>query len=219
MAEMEYRYTLHGEKRQDVGKGASRRLRKENKVPAIIYGGKEEPLSVVLLQNELTKNARFDSFYSQIINLIIDGEGQEVLLRDMQRHPYKPIIQHVDLQRIVRGQELNATVVLHFLNEDACPAVKNEGGIITHEITEVEIVCRPRYLPERIEVDMANVRVGDVIYLSDLVMPEGVRLQQEDELEETVVANVFIPRVSLEEEEETPAVAETSAADSDKDKE
>lgn len=194
MAEVEYRYTLNGEKREDAGKGASRRLRKENKVPAIVYGGNEEPLKIALHQNELAKNARFDSFYSQIIDLVIDGEHQEVLMRDLQRHPYKPLIQHVDLQRIVRGQELQATVVLHYINEEKCPGVKNEGAIITHVLTEVDIICRPRHLPENIVIDMANAKAGDVFYLSDLVMPEGVRLVEEEDLDEVVIANVTFPR-------------------------
>ncbi|UJF23940.1 50S ribosomal protein L25/general stress protein Ctc [Suttonella sp. R2A3] len=191
----DYKYELHGMIRQDNGKGASRRLRREGWVPAIVYGGEGEPLSIAVKQDELVKNAKHDSFYSQIINLKIDGQDdQEILVRDVQHHVFKPLFQHFDFQRIVRGQELYATVQLHFINEETAPGVKDEGGIISHYLNSVDIVCRPRHLPEYIEVDMGEVEMGTVIHLSDLVMPEGVRLVQEEELEETAVAQVVYPQ-------------------------
>ena len=199
----EYRYELVGKLRQDNGKGASRRLRREGWVPAIVYGGEGEPLSIAIKQDELVKNARFDSFYSQIINLKIEGqEDLEVIIRDVQHHLYKPLFMHFDFQRIVRGQDMNATASLHFINEETCPGVKDEGGIISHYITSVDIICRPRNLPEYIEVDMGAAEMGTVIHLSDLVMPEGVRLAQEEELEETAVAQVVYPQTEEEEEDE-----------------
>ncbi len=209
-----YRYTLNGKLRQDKGKGASRRLRREGWVPAIVYGGEGEPVSISIRQDELVKNARFDSFYSQIINLKIEGqEDSEVLVRDVQHHVYKPLYQHFDFQRIVRGQDVFATVGLHFLNEETAVGVKEEGGVISHFLTAVEIVCRPSALPEYIEVDMGELKLGESIYLSDLVLPEGVRLQQEEELDTTLVATIAHPRTESD-DEEAEAVEDGDSMDS-----
>lgn len=198
----EYRYTLNGKRRQDAGKGASRRLRREGWVPAIVYGADEEALSIAIKQDELIKNARFDSFYSQVINLKIEGEEDtEVLVRDVQHHLYKPMYQHFDFQRIVRGQDVNSTVVLEFINEEKCPGVV-AGGIVARSFSSVEIVCRPRFLPEYIEVDMAEMELGDILNLSDLVLPEGVRLQQEEDLDLTPVVQIMHPRAEEEELDE-----------------
>lgn len=204
----EYRYTLNGKLRQDKGKGASRRLRREGWVPAVVYGGEGESISIAIKQDELAKNAKFDSFYSQIINLKIEGkEDTEVLVRDVQRHVFKPLFQHFDFQRIVRGQDIYSTVSLHFINEDEAPGVKEENGVITHFYTSVEIVCQPRHLPEYIEVDMGSLSIGDSVYLSDLKLPEGVSLQQDENLDSTLVASIGHPRLEEEEEEESDAEA------------
>ncbi|MDO4435358.1 MAG: 50S ribosomal protein L25/general stress protein Ctc [Cardiobacteriaceae bacterium] len=192
----EYAYTLKATVRSDNGKGASRRLRHEGLVPAIVYGGKDQqPLSIALSQNELVRFGRFDNFYSQIIKLEVEGlEAQEVIVRDVQRHVFKPLYQHIDLQRVVRGQELHATVSLHFVNEGACKGVKESGAIIEHHLHSVEVICRPRHLPEAIEVDMTDYVVGSVIHLRDLKLPEGVRLAHTDERADAVVAQVIYPQ-------------------------
>ena len=199
----EYAYTLSAIVRQDSGKGASRRLRRQGLVPAIVYGGEEAALAVAVKQDDLVKFGRFDSFYSQIICLQVEGKGDiEVIVRDVQRHLYKPLYQHMDFQRVVRGQELQATVSLHFANEESSIGVK-AGGIVEHHLNSVEIVCLPRNLPENIEVDMANVALGDVIHLRDLKLPQGVRLLHDDDRAEAVVAQIVHPRGAVEESAES----------------
>jgi large subunit ribosomal protein L25 len=161
--------------RNDLGKGASRRLRREDKIPAVLYGGDKEALSLTLDQSKLVHALENEAFYSSIINLNIDGEIQEAVLRDLQRHPYKPKLIHADFHRVTRGQELTARVPLHFINEDVCVGVK-AGGSIQHNITDVEIKCRPSLLPEFIEIDMAEVTLGQIIHLTDIKLPEGVNI-------------------------------------------
>ena len=208
----EYAYTLSAIVRQDSGKGASRRLRRQGLVPAIVYGGEEAALAVAVKQDDLVKFGRFDSFYSQIICLQVEGKGDiEVIVRDVQRHLYKPLYQHMDFQRVVRGQELQATVSLHFANEESSIGVK-AGGIVEHHLNSVEIVCLPRNLPENIEVDMANVALGDVIHLRDLKLPQGVRLLHDDDRAEAVVAQIVHPQRGAAESEESAAADEGESA-------
>lgn len=179
MSQQDYLYTLHVKRRDDQGKGASRRLRREGWVPAIVYGGNEAPLAISVKQDDLVRYGKVDSFYSQIINLKMEGaEDTEVLLRDVQRHLFKPLYQHIDFQRIVRGQEISATVTLHFINQETSPGVK-AGGMVTHHINSLHITCRPRHLPEYIEVDMGNAQIGDIIHVGEIALPEGVRLSSE----------------------------------------
>lgn len=190
----DYRYELNGVVRNDLGKGASRRLRREGFVPAIVYGASKEPQSIAIKQDELIKNAKHESFFSQIINLKLEGqEDQEVLVRDVQHHVYKPLFQHFDFQRIVRGQDLHATVALHFIGEDTNPGVKQQNGILSRILTSVDIICRPRFLPEYIEVDLSSLNLGDAVTLADIKLPEGVRLAgewSEEELTNAMVAHV-----------------------------
>lgn len=181
MSEQQYRFVLEAKSRDDQGKGASRRLRRAGFVPAIVYGGSEQPLSISLSQNDLVKFGQQDGFYSQIILLKVAGlPDQEVLVRDVQRHLFKPLYQHIDLQRIVRGQEINATVAVKLINADTSVGVK-AGGTVSQLVSSLDIVCRPRHLPEHIEIDLQNVAIGETIFSSDLVLPEGVRLQHESE--------------------------------------
>ena len=204
----EYAYTLSATVRQDSGKGASRRLRRQGLVPAIVYGGEEAALAVAVKQDDLVKFGRFDSFYSQIINLQVEGKGDiEVIVRDVQRHLYKPLYQHMDFQRVVRGQELQATVSLHFVNEEGSVGVK-AGGLVEHHLNSVEIVCLPRNLPEYVEVDMTDVALGDVIHLRDLKLPQGVRLLHDDDRAEAVVAQIVHPQRGAAESEESAAADE-----------
>lgn len=189
----DYAYTLRATVRQDKGKGASRRLRREGLVPAIVYGGEEKPLSIAISQDALVRYGKFDSFYSQIICLQVEGQGDiEVIVRDVQRHLYKPLYQHLDFLRVVRGKELQATVSLHFINEDSSVGVK-AGGLVEHHLNSVEIVCLPRDLPENIEVDMAEIALGDVIHLRSLKLPQGVRLAHDDGRADAVVAQIIHP--------------------------
>lgn len=161
--------------RSDHGKGASRRLRRENQVPAILYGGEGEPEPIMLKHNEVIKHLSNDGFYSSILMLSVDGkEPIRTILRDVQRHPFKQQILHMDFQRVVAGAELTVSVPLHFINEESCVGVK-AGGIIAHIENEISVSCRPRDLPESIEVDMSAVELGASVQLSDLKLPEGVR--------------------------------------------
>lgn len=187
-----YRYELTATIRADQGKGASRRLRKQGLVPAIVYGGKEEPLAIAISQNQLAKNAKNESFFSQIINLKIEGrEDQEVIVRAVQHHIYKPLFQHFDFQRVIKGQEIHSTVAIHFENEENAAGVKLHGGIVNKMINTVDIICEPRNLPEHIVLDLTDLDAGNAIHLSDIKLPEGVRLAGEPESwAETVVVSI-----------------------------
>ncbi len=212
-------FILNATKRSDIGKGASRRLRREaNMIPAVVYGGTEDAASITLSHNQVTRFLEEESFYSSIITLDIEGETEEVLLKDLQRHPFKPKVLHVDLKRVVRGQEMHANAPLHFMNEENAPGVK-EGGVVSHQVTSVEIICMPRHLPEYVEVDMGAVEMGGVVHLSDLTLPEGVRLAafEQGEDNDLSVANIVPPTVSTsssdDAEEATEAAAEEPAAE------
>lgn len=202
---------VKAESRSVFGKGASRRLRNQNLVPAVIYGDSKDPQSIQLKHNEVTKHLENEAFYSQLLQVSVDGgEPARSILRDVQRHPYKQQILHMDFMRVVAGAELQLSVPLHFLNEDVCAGVKQEGGIISHNENEVSISCRPRDIPENIEIDMAEMNVGDTVHLSDLKMPEGVRLLDLAEAHDDsdrVVASVNAPRVEVEPEEGDEAEA------------
>ena len=163
--------------RRDVqGKGASRRLRHAGVIPGIVYGGDLEPVMVEFNHNEIWLAQHNDWFYSSIIGLNLDGSVQKVLLRDIQRHPYKQLIMHLDFQRVNENEVLNATVPLHFVNEDVSPAGKAADVAVTHELKDVHIACLPGNLPEFIEVDLAELKAGDIIYLSQIKLPAGVEI-------------------------------------------
>ena len=163
--------------RRDVqGKGASRRLRHAGVIPGIVYGGDLAPVMVEFNHNEIWLAQHNDWFYSSIIGLNLDGDVQKVLLRDIQRHPYKQLIMHLDFQRVNENEVLNATVPLHFVNEDVSPAGKAADVAVTHELKEVHIACLPGNLPEFIEVDLAELKAGDIIYLSQIKLPAGVEI-------------------------------------------
>lgn len=167
-------FTLQAEARQDQGKGASRRLRRDNKVPAVIYGGGQEPQSITLKHNELLRNLQEEAFYSQIIALDVAGKKERVILRDLQRHPAKPVVLHVDLQRIKEDELLQVSIPLHFVNEESSVGVKTQGGSVNRIANEILVSCLPKDLPEYIEVDMAEIEKGQIVHLADLKLPEGV---------------------------------------------
>lgn len=201
--------------RSVFGKGASRRLRRDNLVPAILYGADQEPQAIQLKHNEVIKHLENEAFYSQLLQLSVDGgEPVRTLLKDVQRHPYKQQILHLDFVRVVAGAELQVSVPLHFINEDICVGVKNEGGNISHTENEVLVACRPRDIPENIEVDMAALAVGESVTLSNLTMPEGVRLVDLNEAgddSDRQVASVNAPRVEAEPTDDDAAAPEADA--------
>ena len=190
--------------RADKGKGASRRLRRQELVPAVIYGAEDEPQSIQLKHNEVLKHLTNDAFYSQLLMVSIDGgEPVRSLLRDIQRHPYKQQIMHMDFQRVVAGAELTVTVPISFINEEECVGVKTGGGIINHIENELAVLCLPRDIPENLVVDMANVDIGQSVSITDISFPEGVRsvdLEQGEENNRSVAA-VSITRATVEEDE------------------
>ncbi|WP_425393740.1 50S ribosomal protein L25/general stress protein Ctc [Aliagarivorans taiwanensis] len=165
---------LNAELRTDLGKGASRRLRHAEKVPAIVYGADKEPVSITLAHNEVIKAQEVEAFYSSIITLVIDGSEEQVLVKDMQRHAFKPKVQHIDFQRVDNSHEIHKNVPLHFVNEETAPAVKEQGGKVHHLASEIEVSCLPKDLPEFVEVDVAKVELGQTLHLSDLTLPAGV---------------------------------------------
>ena len=168
---------LTAELRTTVGKGASRRLRRlEGKVPAIIYGGEGEAVMLSLSSNELSKAMQVEAFYSQVLNVLIDGKSEQAVVRDLQRNPADERVQHVDFQRVRANVAITVSVPLHFINEESCVGVKMQGGTLTRTLTEVEVSCLPASLPEYIEVDMAEVESGTSVHLSDLNIGEGVTI-------------------------------------------
>ena len=160
------------------GKGASRRLRRAAQIPAIVYGGDAAPQPILLEHEKTWLASQNEWFYSSILDLELDGKVQKVLLRDMQRHPYKQQIMHLDFQRVNENEALRAKVPLHFLNQEKSPAGKAAGVVITHELNEVEVSCLPKDLPEFVEIDLGNLAVGGIVHLSDLKLPAGVELPE-----------------------------------------
>jgi len=168
-------FKLDATARNDLGKGASRRLRRlAGQVPGVIYGGNVASLSVSVSHNELLKHLEHEAFYSHIISLNVDGVAQDVILKDLQRHPAKPVVLHADFLRIDKTTRLTTHVPLHFINEASSKGVKIQGGKVVHNITSIDVSCLPHNLPEYIEVDLANAEVGTIIHISDLKLPSGV---------------------------------------------
>ena len=169
-------HTIKATGRSVEGKGASRRLRRADMIPAIVYGGKTAPQPIKLEHEPIWLASQHEWFYASLLNLEIDGKVEQVLLRDLQRHPYKQQIRHLDFQRVDANEALRTRVQLHFVNQEKSPAGKTGGVVVMHELTEVEISCLPKNLPEAIEVDLGNLAVGGVVHLSDLKLPAGVEL-------------------------------------------
>lgn len=160
--------------RSDKGTSASRRLRRAGRVPAIVYGGTTDPLSIELDHNEIFHALRKEEFHASILDMQMDGKGQQVLLRAVQWHPYKQQVLHVDFQRVDSNQAITTKVPLHFLNGETSPAVKTHGQMISHVTTELEVTCLPADLPQAIEVDLGHLEAGGNVYLSHITLPQGV---------------------------------------------
>jgi large subunit ribosomal protein L25 len=158
------------------GTGASRRLRRAGTVPGIVYGGDAAPVAIETNHNDLLLKLKKEAFHSSIINLVIDGKKEQVLLRDTQVHAYKPLVLHIDFQRVDATHELHVKVPLHFVNEEVAPGVKLNGGLVNHVMTEVDVQCLAKDLPEFIEVDLSAMNVGDSLHLGQLKLPQGVKL-------------------------------------------
>jgi len=185
--------TITAEFREDVGKGASRRLRRQGKVPAVIYGGHREPVALTVQHTELLHEVQHESFFSSILEIKV-GEDltQQAVVRDMHRHPYKPVIMRIDFMRVSAEEVLRISVPIHFIGESVSPAGKASGVVIQHQMTEVEISALPKDIPEFLSVDLSKMDAGDSVMLSSIILPEGVTIPQleiEGDDHDTPVAN------------------------------
>jgi len=210
---MSVSFELEAVSRSDTGKGASRRLRKTGMVPGIVYGAGKDPEMISVVHNELIQHLDHEAFYSHILTLKVDGSPQSVVLKDLHRHPAKPFILHLDLLRVSDNEKIKMHVPLHFLNEAKAVGVK-AGGLLSREITDVEVSCLPKDLPEFIEVDVMNLDVGESIHLSEIKLPEGVEILQlglgEDH--DAAVVAIHAARGSKEEDEGEAAAEEGGEA-------
>ena len=198
--------SLNATLREGQGKGASRRLRHTNQLPAIVYGAGKDPVSISLLQKDIQHKLPDESFYSQVLSLSIEGKAEDVLIRDIQHHPYQMEVMHMDFVRVDANKVVHIHSQLHFLGEEESPGVKTEDGVISHVIIEVELECLPKDIPDHIEVDLSEMNIGDVIHLSDLKMPAGVEvlaLKHGDD-NDSVVASMHVRKVVEEIEDEAP---------------
>jgi large subunit ribosomal protein L25 len=168
-------FEVNAQNRTDAGRSASRRLRKGGRVPGIVYGAQREPTMISVDQNELTKQLEHESFYSHVLDLNLEGSTEQVVLKNLQRHPARPLVMHIDFQRISSEKKIRVHVPVHFTNETLCPGSK-KGGTVTHNIIELEVSCLPQDLPEFIAVDMAELDLGHTVHVSDLMLPAGVEL-------------------------------------------
>lgn len=213
---------LEAESRTDMGKGASRRLRRlENKVPAVIYGGDKKPKSIHFLHNKVIKALETESIYSSVFDISVDGKVEHVILKALQRHPYKPLVMHMDLQRVSAKDVLIKLVPIHFTNEQKSAGIK-AGGIINHTMTQVEVRCQAKDLPEFIEVDMTSVGMNDIVHLSNLKLPKGVHLTVDvkDGSHDAPVVSIHASKAgSVEEEETSVAASAVPTTDEKEDKE
>jgi len=183
---MSVEFTVEAQTRSDGGKGASRRLRREGLVPGIVYGSRKEPEMIALRHNTLLQHLANEAFYSHILELKVGDTMSKVVLKDLQRHPAKPFIMHADFLRISADEKIRMVVPLHFLNEEKAVGVK-AGGVVSHNVTEVEITCLPKDLPAFIDVDVLNMDIGDIVQLSGISMPAGVELAHAPDPDEPVV--------------------------------
>ncbi len=201
---MQENFEIDAVSRDDQGKGASRRLRREGMVPGIIYGGGKDPQMFATKHNELIQHLDHEAFYSHILTVKLDGKAQKVVLKDLQRHPAKPFIMHMDLLRVAASDRIKMQVPLHFLNEETAPGVK-AGGQVSHTMTDVEVICAAKDLPEFIAVDIGAMNVGEIMHLSDLELPKGVALvafSHGDEAEhDAAVVSIHAPKGAAAEEE------------------
>ena len=207
---------LNAEPRADQGKGASRRLRRMDMVPAVIYGGDADPVSISLSHNEFFHQLENEAIYTQLIDVKMGDHTDEVILRDLQRHPYKNRIMHADFFRVDKKKPIHVVVPIHVVNEEDCVGVKMDGGMLTQVATEIEVICLPRDLPEYLEIDVAELHLGEILHLSEIKMPKGVEIVAltHGEDHDSSVISVVKTRAEEEISDEAPEAA-ASAEDGD----
>jgi large subunit ribosomal protein L25 len=198
---MSANFEVTAESRTDTGKGASRRLRRSGMLPGVVYGAHKEPSMISLKHHELVHALENEAFYSNLLALKIDGKTETVVLKDLQRHPAKPFILHVDFQRVQADEKIRLHVPIHFVNEESCPGIK-EGGQASHVMSDVEVTCLPKDLPEFIEVDMSTLAMGAILHTSELSLPAGVELAASDTGEDPIVLTIHTTHRNVEEGEE-----------------
>jgi large subunit ribosomal protein L25 len=203
-------FELAGEARPQLGRTDARRLRRQGKVPAVMYGGGEAPQSVVLDHNALSRHMSREAFYTSIVTLKLGAKSQQVIVKDVQRHPSRPVVMHMDLLRIREDQEITLRVPIHVLNAANSKGVKEQGGVVDHLMPDVEVVCLPRYLPEYLEIDVTALELNQIYHLSDIKLPEGVELVQLKHGHDEPVVAVNPPR---QEEVDVPKEADVSAGE------
>ena len=217
-------FVLQAEQRNAVGRAENKRLRREGYLPAVVYGGHGESVNIQIEHNAMLRNLEKSGFYSNILDLSLDGKSQKVYLKDLNRHPSKKIILHADFQRVEETVELNIRVPLLLVNEDLCEGVKQDGGTVSRLMTEVEVTCLPKDLPQAIEVDIESLKIGEAIHFSDLSLPNGVKLTAllRGGDESTSVVQVLSPKGleadeddSLDIEDETEEDREEEPAESE----
>ena len=206
---MKTSFELVAEFREDQGKGASRRLRHLGKVPAILYGGRRDARALLLDHTKLAQLMDDERFYSTILSLRVGDQTQAAVLKDVQRHPYRNMIMHIDFQRVLEDEKIKMIVPLHFKGGAEAKGVKDQGGVLSHVQNDIEVTCLPKDLPEFIEVDVSGLELNQVLQLSDLRLPAGVEIVELLAGRDKPVASIHMPRV---EEEEVPVVDEAAAA-------
>jgi large subunit ribosomal protein L25 len=209
---MAHQYKIAAELRGDAGKGASRRLRRQGKVPGILYGGGQPPAGIAFDANALTRNMQEESFFSSIVNVALGGETLQAIVRDWQVHPARRQVLHLDLQRIVATEKLRITIPIHFANEASCRGVKESGASISHLLTELEISCLPKDLPEYIEVDVGPLGLNDMLHIRDLKLPEGIEIPGFVPNGDSDFGVVHVHMLRVVEEPATEAAAATEGA-------
>ncbi|SAL27051.1 50S ribosomal protein L25/general stress protein Ctc [Caballeronia peredens] len=199
--------------RSKQGTGASRRLRNSGKTPGIVYGGETDVQLVELDHNALWHALKKEVFHSSILELDVAGKSQQVLLRDVQYHPFKQLVLHVDFQRVDAKKKLHTKVPLHFMNQETNPAVKLAGAVITHVVTELEVECLPADLPEFLEIDLAQIEAGQTMHAKDIPLPKGVSLTVAVVAENPVVASATVPAAVVSDTAGEAAEGEKPAAE------
>ena len=203
---------INAKERKSKGTGASRRLRHEGTTPGILYGGVKDAISLEIDSKELFMQFRHEAFHASILTLNLEGKKESVILRDFQMHPVRNNIQHIDFQRINENEKINVKVPFHFVNEDTAPGVKLEGGLVSHIMTEIDILCLPKDLPQYIEVDLGELAMGESIHLSEVTVPEGVELTTLTDENDPAITSISKPKVVVEEEVVTEASEEGEEA-------
>ncbi len=202
----------------DQGKGASRRLRHANRLPAILYGANKTPIALSLCHNETSKALNNEAFYSTILTINMGEQQEQAVLKAVQRHPFKPRIMHLDFQRIIASEKITISVPLHFIGEDSAPGVKLSGGLVSKLITEIEVKCLPADLPEFLTADVSKLELEHALHLSDLTIPAKVELVALSHGRDLPVANIHLPRSALADDSATDAAAgDADKADDKKD--